>query len=105
MREDERVLLCERRAYHPVHVVMTVLLDVLESEQARQREILLHRRPGLSGQILRGHEIPRGSIAVPASTARAVQDRLVQTLTRLDGHARVAVRPRGDEASDLGVRF
>src|SRR5437773_5830804 len=59
---EEAALLGPRPARHAVDVVVAVLLDVLQAEQAREGQILLHREPGLRGEVLAGHEERRPSL-------------------------------------------
>jgi hypothetical protein len=49
---QEVVLLGLRHARHAVHVVVSVALHVPQPQQGHQRQILLHRKPGLSCQVL-----------------------------------------------------
>src|SRR5574341_2623309 len=93
MRVEKCPLLLLRQSGHAVHVVVPIALDVRKPEQRYEREVLLQREPGLDGEVLAAHEIA----LAPRRAARAVDERLVETLAGLRGHASVAERLRARE--------
>src|SRR5580698_11096822 len=52
MRGKEGIRLVGWRIAKTIDIVMAVALRMGDADESREREILLHRRPGLTGQIL-----------------------------------------------------
>src|SRR5437868_6106570 len=82
MASEKRFRLRRRRVAKAVDVVMAVALGVRHADQRAKRQILLHAKPGLAGQILAGDE---GLVALraPFGGASGVDHRLVDALARL----------------------
>src|SRR5450755_4833756 len=73
---------------------MAVALDVGESEDAGQCEILLYREPRLHRQVFTRQEVATGRRAVPERASRRVEKRFVDPLATLARYTRVAERAR-----------
>src|SRR4029079_19813997 len=107
MRRKEGALLGRARALagEPVDVVVTVALDMREAEQTDERQVLLHGKPSLRGQVLSGQEGSGPRDRVRLRAARRVQQRLVESLATLAGHAAVAAAPRRRERFECRIGF
>jgi hypothetical protein len=58
-----------------VDVVVPVAFHMSQAEHRSQRQILLHRKPGLHGQILARKKIVRWAAGIPLRAARRVEER------------------------------
>ncbi len=56
MRRQKRLRLGCRRIGKAVDIMVTVALGMGDADQSAEREILLHGKPGLTGQVLAGDE-------------------------------------------------
>ena len=79
-----------------VDIMMTVALGMGDAEQRAERQILLHGKAGLAGQILAADEIALPGRA-PSGGARGVDDRLVEPLAGFRRDAAIAERLRRRE--------
>ena len=52
MRGEERLRLGGRRIAKAIDIVMAVALGMGDADQRAEREVLLHGKPGLTGQVL-----------------------------------------------------
>src|SRR5882757_2979291 len=79
------------RVRKAVDIMMTVSLGMGDADQRTERKVLLHREPGLTGQVFPADEI---LLAARASFLRAgsIEDRLVNALTGFRGNAAIAER-------------
>lgn len=96
MRGREGLRFGERRLAKTVDIVVAVALGVGDADEGTEREILLHGKARLTGEVLAGHEEPFAARA-PLRRARRVDDGLVQPLAGLRGNAAIAQRPRRRE--------
>ena len=76
--------------------MMAVALGVGDADQRAEREILLHGKPGLTGQVLAGDKEFLAARA-PFGGAGRVDDRLVDALAGFRGDAAIAERARRRE--------
>src|ERR1043166_1994219 len=84
MRREERCRLLIGGIRKALDIVMAVALGVGDADQRAEREILLHGKAGLTGEILAGDEEPAATGA-PLLRAGRVQDRLVDALAGFRG--------------------
>src|SRR5579863_9953251 len=93
VRGEKRLGLPSRRVAKTVDIMMAIALGVGDADQGTEREILLHTKSGLTGQVLAGDK-KRFASAAPFSGAGRVDDGLVETFAGFRRDAAVAERAR-----------
>src|SRR3569832_2594800 len=96
MRYGEGRSFSRRCLAKAVDIVMAVALGMGNAEKGAEREILLHGKAGLAGEVLTGDEEFFPTRA-PFRRARGVDDGLVEPLAGFRGDAAIAERPRRRE--------
>ena len=96
MRGEEGLRLGGRRVGKAVDVMVAVALGMGDAEEGAEREVLLHGKPGLAGEVFAGDEELLAARA-PFRRARRVDQRLVETLAGLRRDAAIAERARRRE--------
>src|SRR5437588_12229197 len=96
MRGEEALLFGGIRplAGETIGVMVSVALDVGESEHACQRKVLLHGESRLHRQVLPGKEIAARCVPVPERTSGRVEQRFVDAIATLARNAGVAEHTR-----------
>src|ERR1700722_4829119 len=96
MRSKESIRLVGWRIAKTIDIVMAVAFRVGDADQRPKREILLHREPGLTGQVLARDE-EFFALSAPFGCTGRVDHGLVDSLARLRGDPAIAERSRRDE--------
>ena len=71
--------------------MMPVALDMGETEQVDERQILLHCESGLGGEIFSRHEITRAAIHIQCPASRRVEQRAIEALAVLARYTGIAM--------------
>jgi hypothetical protein len=82
-----------RRVAKAVDIMVPVALGMGDADQRAEREILLHGKPGLTGQVLACDKVIC-AIRAPFRGAGRVDDRFVDALAGFRGDAAIAKRAR-----------
>ena len=101
MRGEKRLRLGRRRIAKAVDIMMTVALGMGDADQRAEREILLHGKARLTGQVLAGDEAFFACRA-PFGRTRGVDHRLVDALAGFRRDAAIAERAR-DRKCIVGI--
>src|SRR6202790_5565028 len=89
MRRQERLRLGGRRFRKTIDIMVAVALGVGDADQGAKREVLLHAKAGLTGQILAGDK-ESFVFGAPFRSTRGVDDRLVNPLAGFGGNPAIA---------------
>ena len=79
MRYQERFRLGVGCVAETVHIMMAVAFGMDDANQGAKRQVLLHGKPGLTGQVLAGDE-EIIALRAPLGRASRVDDRFVDAL-------------------------
>src|SRR3954469_6487273 len=76
-----------------VHIMMSVSFGMGNADQGAKRQVLLHGKPGLTGQVLAGDE-EIIALRAPLGRPGGIDDRLVDALTRFRRSSAITKRTR-----------